>query len=248
MPAAAPRPFEKIDCPVCDGRGFDALFEKRGEPFVRCHGCGLVLINPRPAFGVVAATYDADYSGGYIRKADKKRARCTRWVRRLRRRHVGAGRWLDVGCSAGFVVEAAAAAGFEAYGVELEAAAVAFARDTLKLGNVVCGTLEAQDYPAAHFDVVTMYDVIEHVPDLNATVAELARILAPGGVIEIRTPDVGHFTTPRALDTWPEIKPSEHLYYFDRSTLPLLFARHGLAVRERRFMFKSALDIVFAHA
>lgn len=125
---------------------------------------------------------------------------------------------------------------------------MAFARDTLKLSQVSQGTLEAQRYPSAHFDVLSMYDVIEHVPDLNATVAELKRLLAPGGVIEIRTPDVGHFTTPRRLDTWREIKPSEHLYYFDRHTLPRLFARHGLRLRERRWMLKSALDHVYEHA
>ncbi len=243
----AARPFERIVCPVCDGTDFTPLFERQGEPFVRCRGCGLVLINPRPVFGVVAGTYDAAYSGGYIRKADKKRARCARWVARIRRRFVPRGRWLDVGCSAGFVVEAAAAAGFDAWGVELEAAAVAFARDELKLATVACGTLEAQRYPAAHFDVLSMYDVIEHVPDLNATVAEVKRLLAPGGVIEIRTPDVGHFTTPRRLETWREIKPSEHLYYFDRHTLPRLFARHGLVLRERRPMLKSALDHVYVH-
>ena len=245
---AASRPFERIACPVCDGTAFAALFEKQGEPFVRCEACGLVLINPRPVFGVVADTYDAAYSEGYIRKADKKRARCARWVARIARRYVPRGRWLDVGCSAGFVVEAAAAAGFDAWGVELEAGAVAFARDILKLSQVSQGTLEAQRYPSAHFDVLSMYDVIEHVPDLNATVAELKRLLAPGGVIEIRTPDVGHFTTPRRLDTWREIKPSEHLYYFDRHTLPRLFARHGLRLRESRWMLKSALDHVYEHA
>ncbi|HMM76437.1 MAG TPA: class I SAM-dependent methyltransferase [Gammaproteobacteria bacterium] len=245
---AAARRFEHIACPVCDGGDFIPLFEQRGETFVRCRGCGLVLINPRPVFDVVADTYDAAYSGGYIRKAAKKRARSRRWVARIKRRFVPRGRWLDVGCSAGFVVAAAAAAGYEAWGVELEAAAVAFARETLKLPRIACGTLEAQRYPAGHFDVLSMYDVIEHVPDLNATVAELKRLLAPGGAIEIRTPDVGHFTTPRRLDTWREIKPSEHLYYFDRHTLPRLFARHGLVLRERRLMWKSALDHVYAHA
>ena len=248
MNFAAPRRFERIACPVCDGSEFTSLFEKRGEPFVRCAGCGLVLINPRPAFGVVADTYDAAYSQGYIRKADKKRMRCARWVARIRRHFVPGGRWLDVGCSAGFVVEAAAAAGYDAHGVELEAGAVAFARDTLRLSQVVCGTLEAQCYPAAHFNVLSLYDVIEHVPDLNATVAELKRLLAPGGVVEIRTPDVGHWSTPRALDTWREIKPSEHLYYFDRRTLPRLFARHGLRLRQRRLMLKSALDHLYEHA
>ncbi len=243
----APAVGETIDCPVCDGRDFTRLFEKAGEAFVRCRVCGLVLINPRPPFAVVVSTYDAQYSGAYIRKADKKRARCRRWVRRLIRRHGARGRWLDVGCSAGFVVAAAGEAGFEAHGVELEAAAVEFARRELGLSRITCGTLEAQRYPAGHFDVVSLYDVIEHVPDLNATVAELGRILAPGGIIEIRTPDVGHWRTPRDLATWPEVKPSEHLYYFDRRTLPRLFERHALVAVERRPMLKTALDMVFAH-
>lgn len=239
---------EKIGCPVCDGRDFVPLFELRGEAFVRCRGCGLVLINPRPVFARIVDTYDTSYSEAYIRKIGKKRARCKRWVARVQRRFVARGRWLDIGCSAGFVVEAARAAGFDAFGVELETRAVEFARDSLGLTQIACGTLEAQHYADAQFDVLSLYDVLEHVPDLNATVAELKRLLAPGGVIEVRTPDVDHFTTPRRLEGWREIKRSEHLYYFDRNTLPRLFARHGLALRQARRMWKSALDHFYVHA
>lgn len=243
-----PDGFETIACPVCDGARFAPLFEKAGEPFVRCEGCRLVLINPRPPAPAVAATYDARYSGNYIEKAAKKRLRCRRWVARIARSGAQGGRWLDVGCSAGFVLAAAEEAGFEAWGVELEAAAVRFGREQLGLTNIVCGTLEAQHYPARHFDVISMYDVIEHVPDLNAVVAELARILRPGGVIEIRTPDVAHWRTPRNLATWREVKPSEHLYYFSARTLGRLFARHRLALRRRRMMLKPALDCFFGLA
>ena len=126
-----------------------------------------MLINPRPPLARVTETYDSDYSAHYIDKAAKKRNRCARWVTRVQKRYAANGRWLDVGCSAGFVVEAATAAGFEAHGVEVEAAAVDYATRELGLKNVSCGTLEEQAYPAAHFDVVSLYDVIEHVPDLT---------------------------------------------------------------------------------
>lgn len=242
------RRFESLPCPVCGGADFHPLFEKQGEAFVRCLACRLVLINPRPVVTEVALTYGAHYSERYIRKADKKHARCRRWVQRIARRYIPSGRWLDVGCSAGFVVAAADAAGYEAYGVELEPAAVAYGREVLGQTRVACGTLEAQRYPDAYFDVISLYDVIEHVPDLNATVAELARILRPGGVLEIRTPDVAHWLTPRELSNWKEVKPSEHLYYFSAETLARLFSKHGLVVRHRRFMFKTALDLVFGHA
>ena len=65
--------WDRIACPVCGGADFAALFEKGGEPFVRCRGCGLTLINPRRPFAEIRAGYDAAYSAGYTRKAAKKR-------------------------------------------------------------------------------------------------------------------------------------------------------------------------------
>jgi 2-polyprenyl-3-methyl-5-hydroxy-6-metoxy-1,4-benzoquinol methylase len=242
---SSPAQPAQIDCPICGGRQFKTLFVKSGESFVRCAGCSLTLINPPPEQAKSAATYDENYSRGYIRKADKKLRRCRTWVRRMKRRFGVGGSWLDIGCSAGFVVKAAAEAGFEACGVELEPAAVDYARDVLQLRDVRCGTLEAQAYADAAFNVVSLYDVIEHVPDLNRTVAELHRILKLKGIVEIRTPDIAHWQTPRDLSTWKEIKPSEHLYYFNAVTLRNLFEKHGFELAHKRFMFKGALDMYF---
>lgn len=239
--------WETIACPVCDGTAFEPLFEAGGEPFVRCRGCTLVLINPRPRRERLAATYDTQYSRGYMIKAPKKLRRARRWVRRIHRRYVRAGRWLDVGCSAGFVVKAAEEAGFEAHGIDVESTGVRYAREVLGLEHVRRGWLGDDDYPPAHFDVITLYDVIEHVPDLDALLRRLARLLAPAGVMEVRTPDLGHFRVPRALETWPEIKPSEHLYYFSRETLARLLARHGLAIVSRRPSLKPGLKVYVRH-
>ncbi|MEQ8230371.1 MAG: class I SAM-dependent methyltransferase [Gammaproteobacteria bacterium] len=254
--ATARTDWEHIDCPVCDGTRFEHLFDKDDEPFVRCSGCGLVLINPRPPFTTIRAGYDAAYSAGYTRKADKKLARARRRVARVRR-HQGHGggrrggtprRWLDVGCSAGFVVKAAADAGYEAHGVDIETDGIAWGRERLGLANLREGLLDEQAYPAASFDVISLYDVIEHVPDLNAFVAELARLLAPAGVIDLGTPDLGHWRVPRPLERWEELKPSEHLYYFDRTTLARLLARHGLVVERVRFALKPGLKVLVRHA
>ena len=240
--------IEKIACPVCGGDSFTHLFTKQDESFVCCDECQLVLINPRPNFTQVADTYDGAYSEHYIKKADKKLNRCAKWVRRLQRQFGQGGRWLDVGCSAGFVVLAAQRAGFDAYGVELEAGAVAYAKQSLGLKQVNVGTLEEQAYPDEYFDVISLYDVIEHVPDLNAVVSELSRLVKPGGVIEIRTPDVAHWQTPNDLSTWKEVKPSEHLYYFSAQTLEKLFTNNKLVLLKRRLMFKPALDMFFTRA
>jgi 2-polyprenyl-3-methyl-5-hydroxy-6-metoxy-1,4-benzoquinol methylase len=243
--SAAP---ERVPCPVCDGTGFEFLFERGGESFVRCHGCGLVMINPRPRRERVKAIYDQHYSHGYIIKSQAKLRRARRWVDRIRRRYVPSGRWLDIGCSAGFVVKAATEAGFDAHGIDPEAAAIRYAREVLGLANVACAKLEHCDYRNGTFDVITLYDVIEHVDDLDALVERLRRLLHPAGVIEIRTPDVGHLRVPAALWRWNEIKPAEHLHYFSRATLARLLARHGLEIVAQRRSLKPGLKVYVRHA
>jgi 2-polyprenyl-3-methyl-5-hydroxy-6-metoxy-1,4-benzoquinol methylase len=237
--------WDHIACPVCGGDGFFHLFDKGGEAFVRCLDCGLTLINPRPPFARIRDHYDAAYSAGYTQKANAKIIRARRRVARIGR---AGGRWLDVGCSAGFVVKAALEAGFEAWGVDIEADGINYGRETLGLARLACGVLEDQHYPDRHFDVISAYDVIEHVPDLNRFVAELARILAPHGVLDIGTPDIGHWRVPRALAQWNELKPSEHLYYFNRQTLGRLLARHGLQIVRKRLALKPGLKVLVAHA
>lgn len=238
--------WEEIACPICAGSVFTELFRKHGEPFVQCAQCGLILINPRPVHAEVLETYDADYSKGYVRKQPAKRRRSARWVRRIQRR-VPSGRWLDVGCSAGFIVEAARDAGYDAWGVDVEAWGVAYARDSLGLRNVRQGMLEDQGFADASFDVITAYEVIEHVPDLNRFMAELKRLLAPQGLVVIHTPDVGHWRRPRRLETWQAILPSEHLYYFSRPTLARLAAKHGLGVTDWGFTLKPGLRAYLRH-
>ena len=239
--------WDEIACPVCSGTSFEHLFDKGDEPFVACINCGLTLINPRPPFATIRAGYDPDYSAGYTRKAAKKLRRARRRVKRLRRTYPGIQRWLDVGCSAGFVVKAATEAGLAAHGVDIESSGIAYGRDTLGLQHLAEGLLHEQAYPSGHFDAISAYDVIEHVPDLNAFVAELKRILHGDGVIEIGTPDIGHWRVPRALDTWNEFKPSEHLYYFNRRTLGQLLGNNGLRIERVRLALKPGLKVLVRH-
>ena len=74
-----------IDCPVCGGTRFVALFYKNGQRFVRCDDCSLVLINPQPAAEALNAIYEASYSSRYIHKRARKLWRARRRVRQLAR-------------------------------------------------------------------------------------------------------------------------------------------------------------------
>ncbi len=239
--------WETIKCPVCKGSSFADLFIKKEEPFVRCDQCSLVLINPRPVYEKIRETYNNDYSRDYAKKAHTKLKRSLKRVALVKKSFRSEGRWLDVGCSAGFVAKAASLSGFNAYGVDVEPWGINYGSTELGLNNLSIGLLEDQAYPENFFNVISLYDVIEHVPNLNILTKELKRILAPNGIIDIVTPDVGHFRVTKPLSDWKEIKPSEHLYYFDKNTLNRLFNNHGLSITKKRFGFKASMKVCIQH-
>ena len=240
--------FELIPCPICGAQEFNHLFHKKKEPFVRCIQCHFTLINPRPSFEQIVKTYDSVYSGNYTKKAGKKRKRALRRVKRLKNSYGLFGNWLDVGCSAGFVVEAAQSQGFFGYGIDIEAGGLAYGKKELGLSNLIEGTLGEHQYPNQFFDVISAYDVIEHVPDLNLFLTEIKRILKPHGIVDIGTPDIAHWRVPKKLSTWNEFKPSEHLYYFNKDTLGKLLEKNNLKIVNQRLSLKPGLKVTISHA
>jgi SAM-dependent methyltransferase len=145
------------------------------------------------------------------------------------------GRLLEIGCSTGDFLSAAREA-FEVYGVEADAAACAVARSRgLECFN---GALADAEFPAAHFDVVALYHVIEHLPSPARTLREIRRVLKPGGRLVVETPNIA---TPwfRLLGArWRQFIP-DHIFFFSPRTLTLACEQGGFAVREVRAVGKA---------
>jgi len=157
------------------------------------------------------------------------------------------GRWLDIGCSAGFILNATKQAGYEPYGVDLDRSGLAHARETFGIENLYEGPLEQHRFESGFFDVISLYDVIAHVLDLHSLVAELKCILVPGGTLEIWTPDVRDWRRKCQLEAWKAVMPYKHLYYFDRTTLTRLLKAHSLRVIKRPFAWKLDLRMYVRH-
>lgn len=219
---------ETVACLICRGTRTRVLFEKGGKDFVRCAACGFVWLDPMPTAAEVGAYYEQSYQDGiYEPYAAAETIRRLIAEHRLAaiRPHARPGHWLDVGAATGHFVEAAARAGMQAEGCELSGSAVAGARAR---GLTMHHAAVEEFSPAAPYDTITAFDVLEHLRDPRAFLDRLRSWLAPGGTLALTLPDVSS-VYPRLLMRryWFYYLPSDHLHYFDPRTITRLLGEHG---------------------
>lgn len=236
--------YERAACNLCGGNRKRVVFgglgeaprgagtyrssstDVGGERVVRCRDCGLAFVDPRPSFALVRGGYADAVDESYVSQARGR----IRAFRRLARRLVatgGRGRLLDVGAAAGFFCVAARQAGFEVEGIEPSRWMSRLAASEY---GVTIHTMDLGDAPLAaqSFDVVTFLDVLEHLHDPAAALAEARRLLKPGGMVAISFPDFGSIWARLFGRRWWFVL-SVHLYYFTRRTIAMLLARSGFA-------------------
>jgi len=207
------------------------VFDKDGFSYVRCTGCGLVYISPIPKAEALEHEYDqlsADYFLDERRLAlDEYTERHDREVGLLQR--VGArGRLLDVGCATGSFMMAARRIGFtDIHGVDVAAASVAVAQ---RRGfDAVAGDFSAHMFAPGRFDVVSMWNTLEHLPDPFIFATEAWRVLAPGGYLVVSMPNCNSLSVALLRRRYRYIA-LEHLNYFTPATLRTLLTRTGFRV------------------
>ena len=241
---SAPRVRENIErrhvpCNLCGGTETRPFCPENGRSLVQCVNCGLVYVSPRPDPEELYQLYSESYfnnddSGtvgytNYIR--DEQNIRKT-FRRRLARveRFAERGSVLDVGCAAGFFLSEAKARGWTPQGVDVSQFAVNYTQKTFDI-PARQGALLDLDFPENSFDLITMWDVIEHVPDPHAHMDKIARMLKPGGVFALATPDVDSLPAKLTGKRWVGYKlQEEHVYYFSADTLRAMLNRAGLEV------------------
>ncbi len=120
--------------------------------------------------------------------------------------------------------------GFETHGLEISETIASHAREQFGFDTIHIGPLEQAPYPDGHFDLITMWDVVEHVVDPVALLTRARELLAPGGLLVIETQDIDSRFARALGPKWHHYKHEEHIYHFTPSTVRTLLEQAGFRV------------------
>ena len=231
----------KIKCPSCLGDQFSHLAKVNEYVIVRCATCSLAMLNPQPTLESLNDYYDSVYySTGSIdeltfeqimQESVGKNSSFVNTLKQLKQMDAKK-RLLDVGCAFGQFLTFADYYGFNTSGVEYNIPLAAKAR-TFGL-DVIPGDFMMLDLPKGEYDVITLWYVLEHVPNPIQFLQKTYRLLSPGGILFVRVPNLsfglpflkinrlGYFRYPSIFSHIPA-----HLFFFDQKALQKIINQVG---------------------
>lgn len=242
----APGGLPRTRCPLCDGTDLRFTLSLRDRSLLTCAGCG-VRVTDTFADGEAVADYytavEAHHGKLGTTLADREgalraiaRDQADRMEQLCGPRRFG--EFLEVGCSRGHLLEEMAHRGWNVRGIEVSRSSSVEAAER-GVGAVHCGTPEDAPYEAGSFHRIAMFDVLEHLPDPQRTLAALERLLAPGGELILSTVNEAWPLVPaflaafkvapeRTADLRDEMYEGQHYCYFGTDNVGRLLDGVGL--------------------
>ncbi len=249
--------YESVRCNLCGADDTETVYEAQrrddavrdlvrtfrasgdellDDQLVRCRHCGLQYVSPRPMASAIVHAYSEGDDHAYVSQVPARERTFAGAVAHIEELLPGRGRLLDVGTAAGAFLAAAHKRGWQVEGCEPNAWLAAWGSRHYGI-PIRTGELFDQQFAPQSFDVVTLWDVIEHTPDPSRVIRTAGELIRPGGLLVVNYPDIGSWIATALGRRWPFLS-SVHLYYFTRETMKRLLERHGFDVVEMRSHFQ----------
>ncbi len=237
-------------CSICNHTNFLKLYTINSYSIIECKNCGIIFVDfqlEEDQIGeFLSRLYSQEYfTGGksnitsekvgysenyFICKRNEVTRNAHHRIKKIEKLIPRKGTLLDVGCAAGFFLKVAQEKGWTCSGLEISKDAANFAIEELKI-PVIVDTLENANIPECSFDVVTSWDVIEHLFNPQLFIENSYKILKPGGLLVIGTPNIGSLAYKLRKEKWYHFKPPEHLFYYNKESLNCLLQKKFEIVR-----------------
>lgn len=245
--------LEDVPCDLCGGTDHEVLRAARDtsrsqqdlvrifrassdvplvDRLVRCRGCGLVFVSPRVQAGTIVDSYSAGEDPTFVSQAEARERTFGESVARIETLTGGPGRVFDIGTAGGSFLAAARARGWHVDGCEPNRWLAAWGKQHYGI-DIRPGPLTDHDLPKGHYDVVTLWDVVEHLPQPSAILERVKDLVRPGGYLILTFPDIGSPSAKYLGRYWPFLS-SVHLYYFSKKTMREMLREHGFEMLHTR--------------
>lgn len=217
-------------CPVCDNDDSRLIFSKSGGNYCKCNQCNMVFTNPVFTDEALYEYYTNLETGQgeiveneslFYREIYSKGLRSIEKIKKD-------GRILDIGCSTGFFLDIAKESGWKTYGLELglEEEKVA----TSKGHNVHTCTIEQANFPHK-FDIITLWDVFEHIPEPYSYFKQLSKILKSDGLIFMQIPNASALAPKILQNKCKMFDGVEHCNLYSDKTIKLVINNSGFTLQ-----------------
>jgi 2-polyprenyl-3-methyl-5-hydroxy-6-metoxy-1,4-benzoquinol methylase len=234
---------EYVNCNLCGKDNWRLLFKAEdkilliGGKFnlVKCNNCGLVYVNPRPTIKEMRKFYPPEYYArpfGTIKMTDKyKKEMRLIFHNRYKpfSKYKRKGKVLEIGCGDGYFLKFLKEKGYEVMGVELSLYASRYAREVLGL-DVFTGTFEEFPAQKKSFDIICLFEVLEHLHNPLSSLHKIKDLLKDDGILVITVPNFSSFQRIIFGKSWHIIDLPRHLYHFTKNTLREMLKRTGLSI------------------
>jgi SAM-dependent methyltransferase len=242
-----------VPCIVCGGTAFKAVYPgtigavdvdiglyfgssrvRAGHlPIVRCSHCGLLMENPHDDNATLAEVYATHEDSVYELEYENRRQGALTHLALVSAFCPTPGRLLDLGCASGTFVSLAQQAGWQATGLDPSRWMVECGRARCPAATFVASTLEEASFEKSSFDVITLWDVLEHVPSPSHTLQRVRSWLVPNGSLFLSVPNAGSVVARLMRSRWVLLL-REHLWYFSPRTVSLLLSQSGFEIVQTR--------------
>lgn len=216
---------EYVSCDICNENSPVPMFEENGFILNRCNHCGHFYVSPRPSSASNHSSKE-EIPLPTIHASDELRRKLIfeKYVSCIRK-YVPSGKWLDIGCGCGTLLQAARDVGFEVEGIEINPERLAYCKaQGLRVYN---RDIESNYMPPSSYDVVSLINVFSHLRSPMTTFSAIQRILRDNGVILVATSELGKKAYKGEVENW---HLPDHLHFAGPNTFYLVASKLNLKI------------------